>query len=98
MKRSYFKELHLQPLKTPLVSSKDESMGSISIVVAFLLEVTQTSFESFSGVNHNDIVILERHLVYSLSEEKTAARFYIMKCTSEDKFSGEIPVEETLNW
>ncbi|CAD5311868.1 unnamed protein product [Arabidopsis thaliana] len=50
-----------------------------------------------TGVNHKDIVILERHLVCSLSEEKTAVRFYIMKCTSQDKFSGENPVEEVLS-
>ena len=56
------------------------------------------SIEPFSGINHKDIVILERHLVHSLSEEKTTAQFYIMKCTSQDKFSGEFPVEEALKW
>ena len=67
-------------------------------VVALLLEVSFNNFEYFSGINHKDIVILERHLVHSLSEEKTTAKFYIMKCTSEDNFPGEFPVEEALNW
>lgn len=71
----------------------------MSYVVAFLLEVSlDNKFESFSGVNHKDIVILERHLVYSLSEDKTTARFYIMKSISQDIFPGESPIEEALNW
>ncbi|CAH2038798.1 unnamed protein product [Thlaspi arvense] len=69
----------------------DQNEESIFQKVAF------AAIKESTGVNHNDFVILERHLVYSLSEEKTATRFYIMKCTSEDKFSADFPVEEAVN-
>ncbi|EOA39916.1 hypothetical protein CARUB_v10008604mg [Capsella rubella] len=60
-------------------------------------KVAFAAVKEAAGVNHKDIVILERHLVFSLSEEKTAVRFYIMKCTSQDKFSGQNPIEEVLS-
>ncbi|ESQ36323.1 hypothetical protein EUTSA_v10007042mg [Eutrema salsugineum] len=77
--------------KEKTASAEDQNEEVIFQKVAF------ASIKEASGINHKDIVILERHLVHSLSEEKTTARFYIMKCTSEDKFSGELPVEEALN-
>ncbi|KAL0654516.1 hypothetical protein Bca4012_097207 [Brassica carinata] len=64
---------------------------------AIFQKVAFAAIEDATGINHKDIVILERHLVHSLSEEKTTAKFYIMKCTSEDNFPGEFPVEEALN-
>ncbi|KAJ0250817.1 Uncharacterized protein HA466_0140980 [Hirschfeldia incana] len=64
---------------------------------AVFQKVAFAAIEEATGINHKDVVILERHLVHSLSEEKTTTQFYIMKCTSEDKFSGEFPVEEALN-
>ncbi|CAN6981553.1 unnamed protein product [Brassica rapa subsp. trilocularis] len=63
---------------------------------AIFQKVAFAAVKEATGINHKDIVILERHLVHSLSEEKTTAQFYIMKCTSQDKFSGEFPVEEAL--
>ncbi|KAF8103994.1 hypothetical protein N665_0181s0017 [Sinapis alba] len=64
---------------------------------AIFQKVAFAAIKEATGINHKDVVILERHLVHSLSEEKTTAQFYIMKCTSEDKFSGEFPVEDALN-
>lgn len=49
-----------------------------------------------TGINSSDLVVLETHILYSLSKEKTAARFYMMQCTqsiSEDK---RIPVEDVV--
>ena len=34
-----------------------------------------------TDISQNELVVLENHVVYSLSKEKTAARFYIMQCT-----------------
>ncbi|KAJ4895341.1 Uncharacterized protein Rs2_22135 [Raphanus sativus] len=64
---------------------------------AIFQKVAFEAIKEATGINHKDIVILERHLVHSLSEEKTTVKFYIMKCTSQDKFPGEFPVEESLN-
>ncbi|KAF3573166.1 hypothetical protein F2Q69_00063766 [Brassica cretica] len=65
---------------------------------AIFQKVAFEAIKEATGINHKDVVILERHLVPSLSKEKTTAKFYIMKCTSQDKFSGEFPVEEALKW
>ncbi|CAH8312949.1 unnamed protein product [Eruca vesicaria subsp. sativa] len=64
---------------------------------AIFQKVAFSAIEEATGINHKDIVILERHLVQSLSEEKTTTQFYIMKCSSEDKFCGEFSVDEALN-
>ncbi|KAG2260274.1 hypothetical protein Bca52824_079568 [Brassica carinata] len=77
--------------KEKAAAAKGQSEEAIFQKVAF------AAIEEATGINHKDVVILERHLVHSLSEEKTMAKFYIMKCTSEDKFSGEFPLEEALN-
>ncbi|XP_010475317.1 PREDICTED: uncharacterized protein LOC104754750 [Camelina sativa] len=76
-------------LENPIIADQKQEVVFQKVAFAAVKEAT--------GVNHKDIVILERHLVCSLSEEKTAVRFYIMKCTSQDKFSGENPVEEMLS-
>ena len=39
-------------------------------------------------------MVLERHVVYSLSKEKTAAYFYIMQCTSGGDI--QIPIKDTI--
>ncbi|CAN8306171.1 unnamed protein product [Cochlearia groenlandica] len=81
-------EKAIEKEKTPALDKNEE---------ALFQKLAFAAIEEATGVKHNDIVILERHLVYSLSEEKTSARFYIMKCTSQEKFSAEIPVEEALD-
>ncbi|GLT58410.1 hypothetical protein SLA2020_313040 [Shorea laevis] len=43
--------------------------------VAFL------AVEETIGISQNDLTIIESHIVYSMSKEKTATCFYIMQCT-----------------
>lgn len=50
-----------------------------------------------TGINQSDLLVLESHAVYSLSKEKTAARFYIMRCTrsvNEDVI--RVPVKDAI--
>lgn len=37
-------------------------------------------FTPGAGLKKTELVFLESHVVYSVSKEKTAARFYIVKC------------------
>ncbi|KAG1327594.1 hypothetical protein COCNU_01G015280 [Cocos nucifera] len=46
-----------------------------------LQQLAFSMVEKKAGINRANICILERHLVYSLSQEKTATRLYIMKYT-----------------
>ncbi|XP_022887953.1 uncharacterized protein LOC111403618 [Olea europaea var. sylvestris] len=66
----------------------DDDNGFLQLAFDAVKEVT--------GINSSDLVVLETHILYSLSKEKTAARFYMMQCTqsiSEDK---RIPVEDVV--
>jgi hypothetical protein len=50
-----------------------------------------------TGINQSDLLVLESHAVYSLSKEKTSARFYIMRCTqsvNEDVI--QVPVKDVI--
>lgn len=41
-------------------------------------------------------MVLESHVVYSLSKEKTAARFYIVKCMSLIKEHLQVPIKDAI--
>lgn len=50
-----------------------------------------------TGIHQSDLLVLESHAVYSLSKEKTSARFYIMRCTqsvNEDVI--QVPVKDVI--
>ncbi|VVA90140.1 unnamed protein product [Arabis nemorensis] len=76
---------------------KEKTVGGDKSEEVMFQKVAFAAIKEATGVNHKDIVILERHLVYSLSEDKTTSRFYIMKSISQDVFPGEISIEEALN-
>lgn len=43
-------------------------------------------------------MVSERHAVYSLSKEKTAARFYIMQCIkSVNEDVDRVPIKDTID-
>ncbi|XP_038711695.1 uncharacterized protein LOC120005887 isoform X3 [Tripterygium wilfordii] len=51
-----------------------------------------------AGIDQSYLTILESHVVYSLSKEKTAARFYIMECNPQGNDSVcSVPVEDAVN-
>lgn len=41
-------------------------------------------------------MVLETHVVYSLSREKTAARFYIMQGTQSLKKDNQFPLQDLI--
>ncbi|KAJ9189209.1 hypothetical protein P3X46_000532 [Hevea brasiliensis] len=51
-----------------------------------------------TGINERDLMILEKHVVYSMSKEKAAACFYIMQCTlPNNNHIIQIPIEDAIN-
>lgn len=53
---------------------------------------------SGTGINQTDLMVSERHAVYSLSKEKTAARFYIMQCIkSVNEDVDRVPIKDTID-
>ena len=49
-----------------------------------------------TGINQSDLMVLESHVVYSLSKEKTAARFFIVQCTQPNHEDLDIPVKDVI--
>lgn len=51
-----------------------------------------------TGISQADLMVLESHVVYSLSKERTACRFYIMQCTqSINEDISQIPINEAID-
>ncbi|KAM3396478.1 hypothetical protein P3S68_005484 [Capsicum galapagoense] len=55
-----------------------------------------SAVQDATGIPKSDLVTLEKHLVYSLTKEKTASCFYIMQCTKSINEDLQIPVKEFL--
>ncbi|RAL48333.1 hypothetical protein DM860_005757 [Cuscuta australis] len=49
-----------------------------------------------TGLKRSDLVVLEKHIVYSLSKAKTTACFYIIQCSKPPKPDFIIPVKDTI--
>lgn len=53
-------------------------------------------FYMFTGINQSELMVLESHVVYSLSKEKTAARLFIVQCTQPNYEDLDIPVKDVI--
>ncbi|XP_050256685.1 uncharacterized protein LOC126702105 [Quercus robur] len=74
--------------------SKDES----SVDESGLLQLAYAAVKEATGINQTDLMVSERHAVYSLSKEKTAARFYIMQCIkSVNEDVDRVPIKDTID-
>ncbi|XP_012570395.1 uncharacterized protein [Cicer arietinum] len=61
------------------------------------LQVGYSAVKEATGVNSIDIMVLESYTVYSQSKEKTAARFYIMKCSqSIEEGIIKVPIKDLI--
>ncbi|XP_056694925.1 uncharacterized protein [Spinacia oleracea] len=49
------------------------------------------------GINYCDLKILENHLVYSTSKEKTAVRLYIMQCRQTNLNVDLVPINDVMD-
>ncbi|CAL5347995.1 unnamed protein product [Camellia sinensis] len=55
-----------------------------------------SSVSEVTGINQSDLMVLESHIVYSLSKEKTAAHFYIMQSTQSIREDLQVPIKDVL--
>ncbi|KAL7209184.1 hypothetical protein ACSBR1_030846 [Camellia fascicularis] len=55
-----------------------------------------SSVSEVTGINQSDLMVLESHVVYSLSKEKTAAHFYIMQSTQSIREDLQVPIKDVL--
>ncbi|XP_058203975.1 uncharacterized protein LOC131318176 isoform X2 [Rhododendron vialii] len=59
------------------------------LVISAVKEVT--------GINESDLVVLESHVVYSLSKEKTSVYFYIVQCSQAISEDLQVPIKDVIN-
>ncbi|XP_060188280.1 uncharacterized protein LOC132617320 isoform X2 [Lycium barbarum] len=70
------------------VEQKDDDSGFQQLAFIAVKDAT--------GISRSDLMVLEEHVVYSLTKEKTASCFYIMQCTQSTNQDNQNPVKETL--
>ncbi|GMH08670.1 hypothetical protein Nepgr_010510 [Nepenthes gracilis] len=49
------------------------------------------------GFSQNELKILEGHVVYSLSKEKTTTHLYIMQCTQSNQDADMVPIKDAVD-
>ncbi|KAG5560890.1 hypothetical protein RHGRI_004047 [Rhododendron griersonianum] len=59
------------------------------LVISAVKEVT--------GINESDLVVLESHVVYSLSKEKTSVYFYIVQCSQTISEDLQVPIKDVID-
>ncbi|CBI36653.3 uncharacterized protein LOC104879453 isoform X2 [Vitis vinifera] len=80
--------------RTTKKSTRDET-GSDE---ASLQQLAFSAVKKAAGISQADLMVLESHVVYSLSKERTACRFYIMQCTqSINEDISQIPINEAID-
>ncbi|KAK4415855.1 hypothetical protein Salat_2692900 [Sesamum alatum] len=60
------------------------------------IEFLQLAFDAVkdvTGIYDSELEVLETHLTYSLSEEKSAACFYMMQCRRSFSFNEQVPIK-----
>ncbi|GAA0146543.1 hypothetical protein LIER_06470 [Lithospermum erythrorhizon] len=62
-----------------------------------LQKVVFSAIEEAAGISQDDLLVLETHNAYSLSKEKTAARFYILQCAQPSSGDFQISVKEVVD-
>lgn len=50
-----------------------------------------------TGINESDLVVLESHVVYSLSKEKTSVYFYIVQCSQTISEGLQVPIKDVID-
>lgn len=60
------------------------------------LQIGFDAVKNVSGIEISDLVVLEAHVVYSLSKEKSAAQFYMMKCKQSFNINQQFPLDSLL--
>ncbi|XP_009616029.1 uncharacterized protein [Nicotiana tomentosiformis] len=63
---------------------------------AGLEELALSAAAEATGINRNDLVVLESHLVYSLDKEKEAARLYLVQFTKSVNEDFMVPIGDVI--
>ncbi|XP_022150350.1 uncharacterized protein LOC111018541 isoform X2 [Momordica charantia] len=61
-------------------------------------QLAYSAVKEATGINQRDLKILDGHVVYSLSKEKSAVRFYMIQCTqsaTEDVI--QVPIKDAMD-
>ncbi|KAI3449256.1 hypothetical protein Pfo_005921 [Paulownia fortunei] len=56
------------------------------------LQLAYDAVKDVTGIDSSDLEILETHVTYSLSKEKSAARFYMMQCPGSFNVNEQVPL------
>ncbi|XP_010557069.1 PREDICTED: uncharacterized protein LOC104826195 isoform X2 [Tarenaya hassleriana] len=72
-------------------------LGEVKDIEIVFEKLAFSAVEEATGFKQNAVMIVERHVVYSLRKERTAARFYIMRCFSENSDLVTLPIEDAIN-
>lgn len=59
-------------------------VGNLSVLCVLLHE---------TGIDSSDLEVLETHVTFSLSKEKSAARFYMMQCPGSVNVNEQVPLK-----
>ncbi|XP_038884898.1 uncharacterized protein LOC120075512 isoform X4 [Benincasa hispida] len=77
---------------------KKASKEGLVVDEAKTQQLAYKAVKEATGINQSDLKILESHVVYSLSKEKSAVCFYIIQCTrsaTEDVI--QVPIRDAVN-
>ncbi|XP_058094145.1 uncharacterized protein LOC131240108 [Magnolia sinica] len=65
---------------------------------AALQQIAFLAVKEVTGIDQTDLTILERHFVYSLSKEKSTARFYLMQCNKPiNEEVIQVPIKDAIS-
>ncbi|XAR48726.1 hypothetical protein NMG60_11031636 [Bertholletia excelsa] len=60
------------------------------------LQIALSAVKNVTGIPWGDISVLESHVVYSLSKERTTTQFYIMQCTNLINDDIQVPIKDVI--
>ncbi|KAJ4844647.1 hypothetical protein Tsubulata_033638 [Turnera subulata] len=77
--------------------TRRNSAGKLGGEEAGFQQLAFSAVKDATGIRQSDLVVLESHVVYSLSKVKTTARFYIIQCTQPSCDNAiKMPLENVL--
>ncbi|XP_023548860.1 uncharacterized protein LOC111807382 isoform X3 [Cucurbita pepo subsp. pepo] len=93
--KSVEEEKHVNKKKRVI---KKPSKEGLVVVGTKTQQLAYSAVKEATGINQHDLKILESHVAYSLSKEKSAVYFYMMQCTrsaTEDVI--QVPIKDAVD-
>ncbi|XP_059632887.1 uncharacterized protein LOC132275422 isoform X2 [Cornus florida] len=60
-------------------------------------QLAYSAVKEAMGINQTDLMVLESHVVYSTSKEKTASQFYLVQCTKSINEDLQVPIKDVID-